>query len=252
MVSKGTVDMGAWCTPSQDALPKRVSCPHPQTCGLYASGPVVGASALGLKSCPLQGILELGDPVHTVLPLGRKGQPGLCGPHRGGGVGSPGAVGRRAGLDESDPCKTVKVAYGGGGSSLINTWPPRKIQKMRCSGDSSAVGGREEMHPDPAPQGLRGQEAAPGKTAGRETRGEVTSPWGARKSAESRAFVLSLEQEVLDKKWKKGIQAVITVCAEMGRGWGRRADGRAAPSACSQGEGAWQESVVRGSEKVDS
>lgn len=25
------------------------------------------------------------------------------------------------------------------------------------------------------------------------------------------AFVLSLEEEVLDKKWKKGIQAVITV-----------------------------------------
>lgn len=56
----------------------------------------------------------------------------------------------------------------------------------------------------------------------------------------------------MDKKWKKGIHAVITVCAEMGMGLGSAAGRKSRSQRCSQGEGVWRESVVRGSEKVDS
>lgn len=51
------------------------------------------------------------------------------------------------------------------------------------------------MRPDPAPQGLRGQEAAPGKPLAGETRGEVTSFCGGQGSQlRAGVFVLSLEQ----------------------------------------------------------
>lgn len=63
------------------------------------------------------------------------------------------------------------------------------------------------MRSDPAPQGLRGQEAPHG-----ETRREVTSFYrGQGCHLRGGVFVLSLEEEVSDKKWKKGIQEVITM-----------------------------------------
>lgn len=105
----------------------------------------------------------------------------------------------------------------------------------------------------PPPRGSGARRQPLGKPLAGETRGEVTSFCGGQGSQlRAGAFVLSLEQEVLDKKWKKGIQAVITVCAEMGMGLGLEAGRKSRSQCCSQGEGAWRESVVRGSEKVDS
>ena len=65
-----------------------------------------------------------------------------------------------------------------------NMCPPRKIQKMRQQWQQSC--GRQRKCARSCPQGLRGQEAAPGETAGRgDQRGDILL-WGSRKSPDRR------------------------------------------------------------------
>lgn len=134
---------------------------------------------------------------------------------------------------------------------LINTWPPKKNTENEVA-VIAVLWEAERKCARSHPPGAQGQ-AAPGKTAGRgrpEEGGVLL--WGQGSQLRAGAFVLSLEQEVLDKKWKKkGIQAVITVCVQRWAwGWAWRQDGRAAPSAAPRERSAWRESVVRGSERL--
>lgn len=57
MVPKGPWTWEPGARPSQGPPPQKVLnlCPHPKTHGLH------GSAALGVKHCPLQGILELGS-----------------------------------------------------------------------------------------------------------------------------------------------------------------------------------------------
>lgn len=113
---------------------------------------------------------------------------------------------------KSTLCKTMKWLMEGLWvlHCECNTCPPRKIQNMRQQWQQSC--GRQRGNAlDPAPRGSGARRQPLGRLPAEETR-EVTSFCGGQGShLRGGAFVLSLEEEVLDKKWKKGIQAVITV-----------------------------------------
>lgn len=103
--TQGTTDLGAWCKAQPGPPSPKGShlCPHPKTQGLHASGSTAGAAALGVKHCPLQGILELGSGSlgvtwSALFFLLQEGQPGCEVPVR-----KRGSPGRTAGLDEFDP-----------------------------------------------------------------------------------------------------------------------------------------------------